>query len=46
MNSIQEEYTSNVDMSNVHKNVQEFTENHENLNEYIKKPKSKFLLKY
>ncbi|XP_026820098.1 uncharacterized protein LOC113558736 [Rhopalosiphum maidis] len=33
MNSLPEEYTSNVDMSNVHKTIQEYTENHENLNE-------------
>jgi len=46
MNTIQGEYTSNLDVLNVQKAVQKYTENHENSNEYIEEPKSKFLLKY
>lgn len=46
MNTIQGEYTSNVDVLNVQKTVQKYTENHENSNEYTEKPISKFLLKY
>ncbi|XP_050056754.1 uncharacterized protein LOC114122768 [Aphis gossypii] len=38
MNTIQGEYTSNVDVLNVQKTVQKYTENHENSNEYTEKP--------
>jgi len=46
MNTIQGDYTSNVDVLNVQKTVQKYIENHENSNEYIEKSKSKFVLKY
>lgn len=41
MNDTQEKYNFDVDVTNVYKTVQKYTENHENANECIEKPQSK-----